>query len=334
MAWHAQRGEVREAQRLASELMALLEAIGDPSLTAQAAFGAIAIKVLAGEVDTALRWAQATIEWADGDPAKGNLIVGSPLAAALGMRGLTRSWFGLTGWREDFDEAVAFAEHSGEPFTLAMLLSWKYGMGIWNGVLPADDGAIHTIESALQTVEAAGDDYAVVMVKNLLGCALLFRRAAGDRDRGLQLLAQTRDIAIQQQYLGSELANLDVYFGREQARGGDPNGGIPVIHKSVDDMTARGQVGYYIPAVGALVETLLDRGAEGDVAEAEAVVARLAAAPVDGSVIRDVWLLRLRALLARAHGNDGSYCEFRDRYRDMAKSLGFEGHIAWAAEMP
>jgi class 3 adenylate cyclase len=35
MGWHAQRGEVREAQRLASESMTLLEAIGDPSLSAQ-----------------------------------------------------------------------------------------------------------------------------------------------------------------------------------------------------------------------------------------------------------------------------------------------------------
>jgi hypothetical protein len=24
----------------------------------------------------------------------------------------------------------------------------------------------------------------------------------------------------------------------------------------------------------------------------------------------------------------------RDRYRDMAKTLGFEGHIAWAEAMP
>jgi hypothetical protein len=44
--------------------------------------------------------------------------------------------------------------------------------------------------------------------------------------------------------------------------------------------------------------------------------------------------LRLRGLLARVHGDDGRYREFRDRYRDMAKTLGYEGHIAWAAAMP
>jgi hypothetical protein len=90
-----------------------------------------------------------------------------------------------------------------------------------------------------------------------------------------------------------------------------------------------------IPATGVLVETLLDRGTESDVAEAEAAIERLAAAPADdGLVIRDIWLLRLHALLARVHGDVATYAHFRDRYRDMATSLGFEGHIAWAEAMP
>jgi hypothetical protein len=47
-----------------------------------------------------------------------------------------------------------------------------------------------------------------------------------------------------------------------------------------------------IPATGVLVETLLDRAADGDVAEAEAAIERLAAAPADkGLVLREVWLL-------------------------------------------
>jgi hypothetical protein len=38
--------------------------------------------------------------------------------------------------------------------------------------------------------------------------------------------------------------------------------------------------------------------------------------------------LRLRALLARTRGDDDAYRDFRDRYRAMAKTLGYEGHIA------
>jgi hypothetical protein len=72
-----------------------------------------------------------------------------------------------------------------------------------------------------------------------------------------------------------------------------------------------------IPATGVLVET------------------RLAAASTDdGLAVREIWLLRLRALLARARGDAAAYAHLRDRYRDMARTLGFEGHIAWAEAMP
>jgi hypothetical protein len=86
--------------------------------------------------------------------------------------------------------------------------------------------------------------------------------------------------------------------------------------------------------VAELVEFLLDRGAHGDIPAAEAAVQRLAAIPVEpGLVLFEVALLRLRALLARAHGDDTAYREYRDRYREMAKTLDFEGHIAWAEAM-
>jgi adenylate cyclase len=61
----------------------------------------------------------------------------------------------------------------------------------------------------------------------------------------------------------------------------------------------------------------------------------LADVPTDpGFVLNEIPLLRMRALLARAHGDMTGYRDYRDRYRDMATSLGFEGHIAWADAMP
>ena len=108
------------------------------------------------------------------------------------------------------------------------------------------------------------------------------------------------------------------------------------MRAAADDLFREGQLLMWsVPATGVLVQTLLDRGADGDVAEAEAAIERLAAAPADeGLVIREVWLLRLRALLAGAHGDATAYAHLRDRYRDMAKTLGFEGHIEWAEAMP
>jgi hypothetical protein len=78
-----------------------------------------------------------------------------------------------------------------------------------------------------------------------------------------------------------------------------------------------------------------DLRADADVSEAEAAIERLATAPADeGLVVREIWLVRLRALLARTRGEGVKYLDFANRYRDMVTSLGFEGHMAWAKAMP
>jgi adenylate cyclase len=83
-----------------------------------------------------------------------------------------------------------------------------------------------------------------------------------------------------------------------------------------------------------LAETLLARGGEDDVQEAEIAVNRLAAATANkGFTAYDLMLLRLRTLLARARGDEGAYRELLGRYRGMATSLGFERHMAWAEAM-
>ena len=134
----------------------------------------------------------------------------------------------------------------------------------------------------------------------------------------------------------AELPIVNVYLAREMARRGDRDDAIPLMRAALDHLFREGQLLVWgTPATGVLVQTLLDRAADGDVAEAETAIERLAEAPTDeGLVMREVWLLRLRALLARAHGDDPAYRDYRDRYRAMATSLGFEGHMEWAEAMP
>lgn len=67
----------------------------------------------------------------------------------------------------------------------------------------------------------------------------------------------------------------------------------------------------------------------GRLQEAQAAIDRLA--EISTEFPFEVPLLRLRALVARAQGDDGGYREFADRYRAMATSFGFEGHLALAA---
>jgi hypothetical protein len=106
------------------------------------------------------------------------------------------------------------------------------------------------------------------------------------------------------------------------------------MRQAVDELHQAGRLGFGVWGTGILVETLLERGAEGDVREAEEAIDRLANLLADdGSAMREIMLLRLRALVARARGDDVAYRDLVSRYRAMAKSLGFEGHIAWAEAM-
>jgi adenylate cyclase len=61
----------------------------------------------------------------------------------------------------------------------------------------------------------------------------------------------------------------------------------------------------------------------------------LAGVPSDpGFVVNEITVMRLRALTAHPAGDDIEYREYRDRYRNMARSLEFEGHIGWAETTP
>jgi class 3 adenylate cyclase len=331
---HVYQGRVREASALASENMALIEAIGDAALTVGLSTTPIVAKIESGEWCDVLRWSQRVIELADGDPAKGNFLVGSPLALALTSQAMGSWCLGRPGWRDDLQQALAMAR-SADPLSYARVVSYVYA-GIPGGVLTADDRAVREIEDALQMAERSGDDVAVVAARMTLGFALVHRQTAAERGRGHELLAEVSDVFRRRGNNLAELPIVNVYAARERARREDRDEAIALIRAAAEHLFRNGQLlAYGIPATGVLVETLLDRGADGDVVEAEAAIERLAAAPADkGLVIREIWLLRLRALLARAHRDATVYPHFRDRYRDMATSLGFEGHIAWAEALP
>jgi hypothetical protein len=225
---------------------------------------------------------------------------------------------------------------SADPMSYASVVTYVYYPAIPNGVLRPDDSAVREIEDALRIAERSGDDFALTVSRLTLGVTLVHRHTGAQRDRGQKLLAEVSDVFLRRGYLMSELPIVNVYLARERVRRGDRDEAIPLMRVAVDHLVRGARLlAWGIPATGVLVETLLDRGAESDVAEAEAAIERLAATPADeGLVIRDIWLLRLRALLARARGDDVSYRDFRDRYRAMARSVGFEGHIAWAEAMP
>ena len=332
---HALQARLREASQLASEAMALIESIGDATLTVGLSRACIYAKGESGEWGDVLRWSQRAIDLADGDPSKGNIIIGSPLALALAYRAIGRYWLGHPGWRDDMRHGLDMAR-SADPYSYATVVSLVYCAGIPVGVRAADHRAVREIEDALRIAERSGDDLALAITRMALGVALVHRHTTAERDRGQELLAGVSDAFLRRGHNLADLPIVDLYLARERAGHGDGDDAVLRIRTVIDHLIREGQLlAWGIPATGVLVETLLDRSAENDVAEAEAAIERLASAPTEeGAVIRDVWLLRLRALLARARGDAAAYRDFRDRYRDMAKTLGYEGHIAWAEAMP
>jgi class 3 adenylate cyclase len=324
------QGEVAEAIRLATEQEALLESIGDPDLTLGLFWSTLAVKQESGQMADVLRWSQIGIDIADGDPVRANFIAGSPLALGLVFRGYARALLGLPGWREDFHDSLAMA-HEHDLLTFAGAVTYKYAPVIQQGLLLLDDTALGEMEEALQVALELGDHNALGLTKYGLGAALLQTRS--DVERGLQMLAEIREMCDRRQFFRSELPALDLHAAREDALNGNVEGALPAMRAAIDALFNNGQLTYCTWAISVLVVALLERGTEGDVAEGEAAIERLAAAPIDDLVVRDVTLLRLWALLAQARGDESAYRDYRDRYRAMANQFGFEGHMAWAEAM-
>lgn len=331
---HAFQDRLREASQLASEAMALIESLGDPTLTVGLSFTAIYAKTESAEWRDVLRWSQRVIDLADGDPSTGDFITGSPVAVAFTSRAAARYCLGRPGWGDDLQRGLAMARCT-DPMSYAVVVAYVYFLAIPSGVLRPDDSAMDEIEDALRIAERSGDDLAVAVAQETLGVALVHRHTVAERGRGQTLLVEVSEVFLRRGSLLADLPIVEVYSAREWARRGDRDDAQPLIRAAVDHLFREGRLlAYSVPATGVLVETLLDRGAESDVAEAEAAITRLADAPADdGLAIREIWLLRLRALLARAHGVEIAYRDYRDRYRDMATTLGFEGHIDWAEAM-
>jgi hypothetical protein len=326
-------GRPGEGARLASEQMALLESIGDPTVTIGLSFVAFVNWFNVGEFSEISRWSQTVIDLAESDPAKGaGFGMGSPLAIALAFRALARWWLGRPRWLQDLHDALSMARNS-DPTTFAFVVAWTYGLAIHYGALRPSDSAIHAAEQTMQIADESSNDRALSGAQFSLGAILLHRDAAADRDRGLELMVLARDKWLPKR-VPSLVPVAEVLIAREWSKRGDRDAAIPTMRRVVDDLHKARRIGWGVWAAGVLVETLLERGSGDDLSEAQKAFERLANLQAEqDSAILEITLLRLRALLARARGDAITHRDLVIRYREMAKSLGYQGHIDWAEAM-
>ncbi len=322
---------IREASVLASELVDLLEPISDPALTVGLLYSAIAAKLQCGELAEAVRLATRVIDLADGDATMGNFILPAPFVGATMLRGNARAQLGDPGWMTDVEQATTMVR-AFNPTMRALVLLFKV-MLIPTGISVPHSSAFADTAEVLELAERSGDNLTLACAQCTRGIVV----AAGDglqRQEAKPLLAAAREAALQERFTLLAATWVDLIFADERTRTGDLDGAIELARRAVEDEYACGDMSLLACASATLVEPLLRRGGPNDLRDALATIDRLAAVPTEpGFVVNDIWLLRMRALAAQARGDEKAYRDYRDRYRAMANSLGFEGHIKWASEM-
>ncbi|MBI5336996.1 MAG: AAA family ATPase [Mycolicibacterium rufum] len=321
-----------EASRLASEQTALLDSIGDPELSvAMLPMVASVAKWDAGEMAESLRLAQRAIDLSRGNPTMGNIIFGSPLAMALAMRASTRCCLGIAGWRHDFDQALTIARRV-DKFTFSTVVMFKY-IAIMNWALLPDDTALRDTAEALEIARKFGDDFLLTNAEFTYGL-ILVRRDDQDRALGFELLAKARTVALNHRYTVIAAWCVDLDEAAQAIRTGDYDTAVNLARGVLDKEELAGEGINRGWSTSILVEALLARHAPGDLDRAREAVESLAAIPTEPVFLyHELPLLRLRAMLAQAHGDHEAYVDLRDRYRRRAAETGFDGHRALAEAM-
>jgi adenylate cyclase len=317
-----------DAARVATECGELVQSMGEQPLPPTLFAAPANALVQAGHMIEGLRNVQRAIDLADG--AAGDvMIVAAPQAVAYGLRGIARAALGLPGWRDDLDRGATIAESVDLTSHVGGVLL-RYSAAVCFGALRPDATALAVTARALEATDRCGDDFSLDSARLARGMVLV-NSGAGHRSEGLRLLNEYRDASLLHGYAKTAVRWVDAENAREQARLGNVDRAIETARVAVEFVYDSGDRLTLGPTVTVLAELLIRRGGALDLVGASAAIERLAAVPVDpGFVLHELPLLRMRALLARAHGDEPTYLDYRDRYRSMANELGFEGHMAAA----
>jgi adenylate cyclase len=246
------------------------------------------------------------------------------------LRGCIGCAIGTPGWRADCNEAMAMARDT-DVATRAIVVFYICLIGIPFGTLRCDETLLTETAETLELAERSGAETILCCARGARGMALAHREFPQCVE-GLDLLMQVREVTLRERFSLPVLPYIEVEFARVKVTSGELDEAIEIVRPYA--RLDREVVGVFGLAVWVLVEALLRRGGTVAVTEAEHAVADLASfAESTHYVVFDVLELRLRALLARAYGDESAYREFVDRYRATSESHGYEGHLAIAATM-
>ncbi|MGV9797382.1 hypothetical protein ACWDTP_04915 [Mycobacterium sp. NPDC003449] len=329
---HVQQGRIEDGTRLAAAAAVAFDAM-DATGRGGRDHQRTRERTWPGRWTNTERWTHRVIDIAEdsGTPAVGREW---SLALAFAQRASVRYWLGRAGWQGDIDRSLEIARGVDPPSFAAVVCS-VYLPAIAAGVLAVDQLAVTEIERAVRISEDSSDTIAVHGARATLGVALVHRPSPADRDRGYRVLSELGEDALQSEAVSSRLPIADAYLARERGRRGGDDSPIPRLRAIVErQMNAhQGFVSWASPATALLVEALLvGGGTRAESLEAAEAIDRLATLPTaDGHAVRELWLARSRAELARRTGDGLVYGRLMADYHTVSARLGFAGHVEWSS---
>ncbi len=175
--------------------------------------------------------AQRMIDLADGDPTKGNLIIGSPLLGAIMLGACARCYLGDQGWRADIDWASAMVR-AFDPTMRALMMLFKY-MLIANGVWLPDEAALHETAEILEVAERSGDNLTLACARYARGAALAAYDDPQHEDAS-PLFTAAREAALHEQFTLLAATLVDIWLADEKARTGDLDDAIELARAALE----------------------------------------------------------------------------------------------------
>ncbi len=326
----------REASALASEQFELLQRC-DGAVRALAYIHAgVMAKILAGEAREARRiaeWGAGLLEGYTGADM-GDEQVSSALATVLIWGSVAKCVLGESDWLQSARRSAALEREVRPVGTLLVfIIGIGYSFGIHAKAIVPDQRAAADTAEAVQKGREIGDDLALATACLGRGLVLTQQPTEAERRRGLEILHEACDL-----YEGSSIfapaVIARIRIAEIAAASGDLDGAIEDLRSIVNTLVRNEEKLFFAEATAVLVESLLRRGDAEDIREAAAQIDRLADLAAEATVAaNEIQLLRIRARLARAKGDDAGFRDLVERYRALAVSHGFRGHIQLADAM-
>ncbi|WP_253867828.1 adenylate/guanylate cyclase domain-containing protein [Mycobacterium sp. GA-1285] len=326
----------REASALASEQFELLQRC-DGAVTALAYIHAgVMAKVLAGEAREARHiadWAAGLLEGYTGADMSDDQVR-TALATALIWGSVAKCVLGESDWLQSARRSAALEREVHPVRTLLVfIIGICYSFGMHTKAIVPDDRTVADTEEAVRKGREIGDVLALATACSALGLVLTSQATEAERRRGLEALRESCEL-YEPNSIFAPAVGARVRIAEIPAALGDLDDAIEDLRSIVNTLVRNEEKLFSVEATAVLVESLLRRGGADDLREAAEHVDRFAGMPTEpGVAINEIQLLRMRARLAEAQGDAGAFRDLVERYRALAVSLGFKGHIQLADAM-